>query len=155
MFIFRLCGGTLIALFAWKCCPKCAPSLPTVVERKPRTVPAQFLPRISSLPGFIGIKMHLGLTNAIERNKSELASWEWVARVARAIHGPCSGLGPQRILCPIRHTQIHTEQPHPCGSGDGQRVAMGQGAYVFVKLLNIMAMECHSDAPEHEETWRG
>lgn len=98
--------------------------------------------------------MHLVLTNAIERNKSELAlaSWEWVARVARLFMVRVQVRAPSAYSA---QSGTHTEQPHPCGSGDGQRVAMGHGAYVFVKLLNIMAMECHSDAPEHEEMWRG
>lgn len=60
---------------------------------------------------------------------------------------------------PPAHTlpnQAHTQSNHiPVAVVMVSEFAMGHGAYVFVKLLNIMAMECHSDAPEHEETWRG
>lgn len=97
--------------------------------------------------GIIGIKMHLGLTNAIERNKSELASWEWVASNGSQGHSwSVSSLGPAYPDQSGAHTHIYTHTGRQTTSSGGQTLA-GHGAYVFVKLLNIMAMECHSDAP--------
>jgi len=105
-----------------------------------------------------GIKMHLGLTNAIERNKSVLVLGVGLFRAIQLLPQPMSSLG-QHTLTNQAHTSTSTTTTTTTATATLASTRWLSGgltvwwfgglawAYIFVKLLNIMAMECHSDAP--------